>query len=99
MVEMTGLDLAGGRAHQRRCRAYDYLISPSGETNYFGLDAVQRHGFGLKDVAEAVAIRNQVLGCFERAMLESDPATARVTHLRRVGGGPTGWRWRAPCPS
>jgi len=93
MVEMTGLDLAGRRVLTNDGAVpYDYLIlAVGGETNYFGLDAVQRHGFGLKDVAEAVAIRNQVLGCFERAMLESDPGRRRaLLTFAVVGGGPTG---------
>ena len=50
-----------------------------------------RHGFGLMDVGEAVAIRNHVLTCFEQAMLEADPERrrARLTFVV-VGGGPTG---------
>jgi NADH dehydrogenase len=93
MVAMTGLDLAGRRVLTSDSAVpYDYLIlAVGGETNYFGLDAVQRNGFGLKDVAEAVAIRNQVLGCFERAMLESDPGRRRaLLTFVVVGGGPTG---------
>jgi len=93
MVEMTGLDLAGRRVLTNDGAVpYDYLIlAVGGETNYFGLDAVQRHGLGLKDVAEAVAIRNRVLGCFERAMLESDPGRRRaLLTFVVVGGGPTG---------
>jgi NADH:quinone reductase (non-electrogenic) len=93
MVEMTGLDLAGRRVLTNDDAVpYDYLIlAVGGETNYFGLEAVQRHGFGLKDVAEAVAIRNQVLGCFERAMLETDPGRRRaLLTFVVVGGGPTG---------
>ena len=93
MGEMTGLDLAGRHVLTRDgAIPYDFLIlAVGGETNYFGLEAVQRHGFGLKDVAEAVAIRNQVLGCFERAMLEPDPGRrqALLTFVV-VGGGPTG---------
>jgi NADH dehydrogenase len=93
MVAMTGLDLAGRRVLTNDGAVpYDYLIlAVGGETNYFGLDAVRRHGLGLKDVAEAVVIRNQVLGCFERAMLESDPGRRRaLLTFVVVGGGPTG---------
>src|SRR3989454_330872 len=72
--------------------SYDYLIlAAGGETNYFGLDGIVRHGFGLKSVVEAVAIRNQVLSCFERAMLEPDPERRRaLLSFVVVGGGPTG---------
>ena len=93
MVEVTGADLAARRLETSAgLVAYDYLIlAPGGETNFFGLDSVARHGFGLKDVNEAVAIRNHVLTCFEQTMLEPDPERrrARLTFVV-VGGGPTG---------
>jgi len=45
----------------------------------------------LKGVLDAVALRNHVLHCFERAMLEPDgePRRALLT-FAVVGGGPTG---------
>jgi NADH dehydrogenase len=93
MVDVTGADLAGRRLETSAGPvAYDYLIlALGGETNFFGLDSVARHGFGLKDVNEAVAIRNHVLTCFEQAMLETDAERrrARLTFVV-VGGGPTG---------
>src|SRR2546425_934488 len=93
MAEMTGLDLAGRRVITSDGPiAYDYLIlALGGETNYFGLDSIRRHGLGLKDTAEAVAIRNHVLGCFERGVLESDAERRRaLLTFAIVGGGPTG---------
>src|SRR5437762_2504642 len=93
MVEVTGLDSAAKQvltdAGQIR---YDYLIlAVGGETNYFGLESIRRHGFVLKGVVDAVALRNHVLSCFERAMLEPDgePRRALLT-FAVVGGGPTG---------
>lgn len=93
MVDVTGVDFA-----QRRLDTsagpltYDFLVlAPGGETNFFGLDAMERHGLGLKDIPDAVAIRNHVLTCFEQAMLETDPERrrAKLTFIV-VGGGPTG---------
>ncbi len=93
MVEVTGADLAARRLETSAGPVpYDHLIlALGGETNFFGLDSVARNGFGLKDVDEAVAIRNHVLTSFERAMLEPDPERrrARLTFVV-VGGGPTG---------
>ena len=93
MVEVTGADLATRRLETSAGSvSYDHLVlALGGETNFFGLDSVARHGFGLKDVNEAVAIRNHVLTCFEQAMLEPDPERrrARLTFVV-VGGGPTG---------
>ena len=93
MTEVTGLNSGAKRlATGDGAIAYDYLIlAVGGETNYFGLESVSRHGFGLKDIPEAIRIRNHVLHAFERAMLEHDPERRRaeLTFIV-VGGGPTG---------
>src|SRR3989454_1080197 len=93
MTEVTGLDSSGKRLVTTDGPiAYDYLIlAVGGETNYFGLEGVVRHGFGLKDIPEAIRIRNHVLHAFERAMLEPDPERRRAElTFVVVGGGPTG---------
>jgi len=93
MVEVTGVDFAGRRvATDHGPVPYDFLIlALGGETNYFGLDGIVRHGFGLKGVVDAVAIRNHVLRCFELAMLEPDAERRRaLLTFVVVGGGPTG---------
>jgi NADH dehydrogenase len=93
MTEVTGLDLERRRvATGDGAIPYDYLIlAVGGETNYFGLDSVVRHGFGLKDIPEAIRIRNHVLHAFERAVLEPDPERRRAElTFVVVGGGPTG---------
>jgi len=72
--------------------AYDALIlAAGGQTNFYGLESIARHGFGLKTLGDATAIRNHVLSCFERATQEAD-ATIRRALLTFVvvGGGPTG---------
>ena len=93
MIEVSGVDFAQRRlGTSTGSIAYDFLVlAPGGETNFFGLAAMERHGFGLKDIPDAVAIRNHVLTCFEQAMLESDPERrrAKLTFIV-VGGGPTG---------
>src|SRR5437764_11404292 len=93
MVEVTGVDFATRQvATDRGPVPYDFLIlALGGETNYFGLESIVRHGFGLKGVVDAVAIRNHVLRCFERAMLEPDAERRRaLLTFVVVGGGPTG---------
>ena len=93
MTEVTGLDLEARRvATADGAVAYDHLIlAVGGETNYFGLESVVRHGFGLKDIPEAIRIRNHVLRAFERAVLEPDPERRRAElTFAVVGGGPTG---------
>ena len=93
MVEVTGVDFA-----QRRLEtsagpiAYDFLVlSHGGETNFFGLDSMMTNGLGLKDIPDAVRIRNHVLTCFEQAMIVSDAERRRqLLTFIVVGGGPTG---------
>ena len=91
--EVTGVDFAARRVvTDAGPVAYDHLIlALGGETNFFGLAGVQRHAIGLKDIPEAVAIRNHVLRCFEQAMLEADGDRRRaLLTMVVVGGGPTG---------
>lgn len=93
MVEVSGVDLDARQvATDKGPVPYTFLIlAVGGETNYFGLESIVRHGFGLKDVGEAVAIRNHVLHCFERAMLEPNGERRRaLLTFAVVGGGPTG---------
>lgn len=72
--------------------AYDELIvSPGSATNFFGNAGVERYGFELKDIPDAVAIRNHLLRCFEQAIGESDVEKRRkLLTFTVVGGGPTG---------
>ncbi len=93
MVEVTGVDFAAREvATDNGPVPYDYLVlALGGETNYFGLEGIMRSGFGLKGVSDALAIRNHVLGCFERAVLEPDGERRRaLLTFVVVGGGPTG---------
>jgi len=71
---------------------YDTLVLAAGsETNYFGMEQVERYGFALKTLADGVALRNHLLKCFEHAAWLEDPAVKRaLTTVVVVGGGPTG---------
>jgi NADH dehydrogenase len=93
LVDVTGVDFDRRRLDTSAGPvAYDYLILSHGsETNFFGLESMRQHGLGLKDIPDALRIRNHVLTCFEQAMLETDPERrrAKLTFIV-VGGGPTG---------
>jgi NADH dehydrogenase len=93
MLEVDSVDLAGRAVRTRDGSIpYDFLIvAAGGETDFFALERLSRHAFGLKDVDDAVAIRNHVLSCFEEAVLEEDPRRRQaLLTILVVGGGPTG---------
>jgi NADH dehydrogenase FAD-containing subunit len=85
-VVVHGLDRDRVQVH------YDYLILATGSShNYFGHREFEKHAPGLKNLADAVAIRNKVLQAFEQAEAEEDPARHRdLLTFILVGGGPTG---------
>jgi len=71
---------------------YDYLILATGASHsYFGRDEFARFAPGLKSLADAVSIRNQILRAFEQAEAEEDPKRHRdLLTFVLVGAGPTG---------
>jgi NADH dehydrogenase len=71
---------------------YDVLVlAVGGATNFFGLRSLETSALPLKDVEDAVAIRNHVLRMFELGVQEPDPDRRRgMLSLVVVGGGPTG---------
>jgi NADH:ubiquinone reductase (H+-translocating) len=71
---------------------YDYLILATGvRHSYFGHEEFERFAPGLKSLADAEAIRNQVLQAFEQAETEEDPRRHRdLLTFVLVGAGPTG---------
>jgi NADH dehydrogenase len=71
---------------------FDTLILATGATHaYFGHDEWADLAPGLKTIEDATEIRRRVLGAFERAERQTDPAARRRTlTFVVVGGGPTG---------
>jgi NADH dehydrogenase len=72
--------------------AYDTLVlAVGGQTNFFGLNAVEENSFQLKSIESATGTRNHLLRMFEQASREVDPdkRKALLTFVV-VGGGPTG---------
>jgi NADH:ubiquinone reductase (H+-translocating) len=77
---------------QVRQRGYDYLIVASGAVDsYFGHDQWAAHSYPMKTLAQAVALRDRILGAYERAACASDVDAQREwTSFALVGAGPTG---------
>ncbi|MGN6813067.1 MAG: NAD(P)/FAD-dependent oxidoreductase [Thermomicrobiales bacterium] len=71
---------------------YDYLLLGLGSsTNFFGEESAQRHALPLKTLPEALAIRERVVGAFERAAtLPDGDERPRLLTFVVIGGGATG---------
>jgi NADH dehydrogenase len=71
---------------------YDYLVLAAGSrSDYFGNASLARHAYGLKDLDDALALRNRVLSQFEASRWTIDPNERRsLLTFAVVGGGPTG---------
>lgn len=71
---------------------YDSLIVACGaETSFFGNEALGRHSYALKTLADTVALRNRIYSAYEEAERagEREPTRRWLTFVV-VGGGPTG---------
>ena len=85
----VALEIAGrGRVEL----AYDFLIVATGVAqSYFGHDEFARFAPGLKTLEDATAVRGEILGAFERAEAQENPAARRdLLTIVLVGAGPTG---------
>ncbi|WP_448591664.1 NAD(P)/FAD-dependent oxidoreductase [Thermoflexus hugenholtzii] len=93
MAEVRGIDLTARRLETDGPPIdYDFLIlAPGSVAHTFGVPGVAEHAFFLKDLDQAVALRNHILSVFERAAREPDPLRRRrLLTFVIVGGGPTG---------
>src|SRR5277367_5218940 len=71
---------------------YDYLVLATGATHsYFGHDEFAHFAPGLKSLADAESLRNQILTSFESAEAEENPERRKaLMTFVLVGAGPTG---------
>jgi NADH:ubiquinone reductase (H+-translocating) len=92
--EVVGLDHAAHRATlaSGASLVYDACVIATGSvTNFYGNSTIEEHALGLKDLGEALQLRNHVLTCFERATItDDDTERERLLTFCIVGAGPTG---------
>jgi len=71
---------------------YRHLVLACGtNANFFGRSDIEERAHGLKDLADALELRNHVLTCFEHAVTAASPdERQRWLTFVVVGGGPTG---------
>lgn len=94
MATVTEIDLHARlvKTHDGALIPYDYLVIATGSvTNYFGMHSIASIAHELKDIPEALELRNHILQCFEAAACETDE-TLRQRWLTFVivGAGPNG---------
>ncbi len=72
--------------------SYDYLVIAAGTTtSYFGNKVVEKNTLAMKNVPEALALRNTLLNNFEKATICTDPQEKRaLLNMVVVGAGPSG---------
>jgi NADH dehydrogenase len=71
---------------------YDYLVLAMGtETNYFGLENVRKHALPMKNIDDALNLRNHLLINMEKVVrLKEGPEREKLQNIVIAGGGPTG---------
>ena len=72
--------------------SYDYLVLAAGATtNFFGNKHVEEEAMPMKNVSEAMGLRNALLDNFERALTcATDTERQELLNVVIVGGGATG---------
>jgi NADH:ubiquinone reductase (H+-translocating) len=93
LAQVQQIDLEGKKIiTERQAIAYDYLVIATGsQANFLQVDGAPQHTFPLRTLAHAVALRNQILNCFEQAVIANDPSQkAQLMTFVIVGGGATG---------
>ncbi|MEM0963041.1 MAG: NAD(P)/FAD-dependent oxidoreductase, partial [Bacteroidota bacterium] len=70
---------------------YDVLVlGPGASTAYYGVEGAFKHGYPVKNVPDAVALRSHVLRQFESVSRDPSLIDQGVLSFVVVGGGPTG---------
>ena len=94
VADVVGLDLRKRLVETAATGAiqYDYLILAAGSsTNFFDVAGAEEQSHALKDLPEALVLRNDLLNAVERAAVEPDIERRReLLSIVVVGGGPTG---------
>lgn len=91
--EVASIDAAKKSIHVGSCDIpYDYLVVATGaETNYYNIPGAETYGMALKNLKDAVSIRDRIIDAFESAVLaHSKGETSSALNFVVVGGGATG---------
>src|SRR5207244_2398311 len=72
--------------------SFDYLVLAPGAVNQtFGTPGAEENALFVKELRDAIKIRDRIIDCFERAAVVPDDNIRReLLRFAVVGGGPTG---------
>ncbi|MBD2412798.1 FAD-dependent oxidoreductase [Nostoc calcicola FACHB-389] len=93
MAEVEQIDFSGQTVETDSCLiSYDFLVLATGSrTQFLGVPGASEYAFSMRTLEQAIAIRNQIFSCFERAIQESDSSRRQqLLTFTIVGGGATG---------
>src|SRR4030095_14458528 len=91
--ELLRVDPPSHTIELNNCKlSFDYLVFATGaESNYFGMENIRRHAIPMKNVNDALNMRNTLLQRLELATITTDPAERKkLMDIVVAGGGPTG---------
>lgn len=71
---------------------FDYLVLATGtESNFFGIENMKKNALPMKNISDAIELRNYLLETSEKASITTDPLERqKLANIVVVGGGPTG---------
>lgn len=71
---------------------YDYLVIGTGSaTNFFGNGKIEKNALRLREINDAIKLRNKLIDNFEEALLVDDnEERQKLLNVAIVGAGPTG---------
>ena len=72
--------------------SYDKVVFALGaKTNFYGNEVIEKEAYSLKTIGESLALRNEILNDYEKALIEPDyNKRQKYIDIVIVGGGPTG---------
>ena len=91
--EVTGIDLEARLVETRsHVFPYDFLILALGSSShFFDVEGASEYAVPLKNLEDAIAVRNHIRFRFERALSETkQEKRRRMLTFAVIGGGPTG---------
>lgn len=93
VAEVESVDLEAKKIHTSlEDLHYDYLVIATGATtNFYGIPGAEENTFALKNLMEAIRLRNHFIDNFEKASKIDDPKERKkLLSFGIIGGGATG---------